>query len=69
MKLNQLDSVTEFLTLTESISGEDLEKSTHNSLHQRKHLIVCSRKKLRLTLKMEKRKVMSELHVSTRVTK
>ena len=55
--------------LKESMSDEDLEKkSTQNSLYQRKH-IVCSRKKLRLTLKMEKRKVMSELHVSTGVTK
>ena len=36
------------------MSDEDLEKSTWNSLHQRKHHIVCSRKKLSLTLKMEK---------------
>ena len=68
-KLNQLDSVTEFLALKESMSDEDLEKSTWNSLHQRKHHIVCSRKKLSLTLKMEKRKIMSKLHVSTRMTK
>ena len=67
-KSNQLDSVTEFLTLKESMYDEDYEKSTQNLLHQRKHHIVCSRKKLRLTFKIEKRKVMSKLHVSARVT-
>ena len=51
------------------MSDEDLEKSTQNSLHQRKHH-TAREKKLRLTLKMEKRKVMiRELRVSTRVTK
>ena len=68
-KLNQLDSVTEFLMLKESMSDEDLDKSTQNSLHERNHCIVFSRKKLKLTLKMGKRNFMSELHVSTRVTK
>ena len=70
-KLNQLDSVTEFLMLKESYVwwGSWKKKSTQNSLHQRKHHIVYSRKKLRYTLKMEKRKVMSKLHASTRVAK